>query len=183
MLVRPQDRLVEWFRELRVPLRRFLGSHRGVAHMDVDDVAQEVFLRLLRFDRADLIAQPKAYLFRMAANVASEWSMLARQRRPHGSQWLLELSTEGELDDDLHRAERDAGIARAISSLQPRTQAILRLHFEEELTYEAIAERLHLTRRIVKREILHAYAALRVTLCDEDLRDEPYRCARAGDRR
>lgn len=184
MLARSHDRLADWFRELRAPLRRFLGSRRGVAHVDVDDVAQEVFLRLLRFDRADLIAQPKAYLFRMAVNVASEWSMLARQRRPHDSQWLSELSTEDELDADLQRAERDAEVARAIGSLPPRTQAILKLHFDEELTYDAIAERLQLTRRIVKREILHAYAGLRTLLCDERARDnEPRDEARAGARR
>jgi RNA polymerase sigma factor (sigma-70 family) len=163
-----QDRLIEWCRELGAPLRRFLGSQRGVARADLDDVAQEVFLRLLRFDRAELIAQPKAYLFKMAANVASEWAMRARQRRPHASEWLSELTTESQLDEELQRETREADVARAINALPPRTRTILRLHFDEELTHEAIAERLNVTRRVVKREIIHAYVLLRGSLSDEN---------------
>lgn len=162
-----QDQLVGWFRELRAPLRRFLRSRRGVPHSDLDDVAQEVFLRLLRFDRSELITQPKAYLFKMAANVASEWGMRACRHLPHDSEWLSELSTGIDLDDELQRETRDGEIARAINELSPRARSILQLHFGEGLTHEAIAGRLQLTRRIVKRECIRAYAALRVSLESE----------------
>jgi RNA polymerase sigma-70 factor (ECF subfamily) len=164
------DRLAKWFRELRQPLRRFLSARRGVAHADLDDVAQEVFLRLLRFNSADRITEPKAYLFKMAANVATEWSMRSRHRQPHDSQWLSELLAEGALEDDLQRAERDAEISRALGALPPRAQAILRLHFGDGLAHAAIAERLLVTRRIVKRELIRAYAELRVALDDNRVR-------------
>jgi DNA-directed RNA polymerase specialized sigma24 family protein len=67
----PHSRLAEWFRELRVPLRRFIARRRGVVAADLDDVAQEVFLRLPRYDREELIADPRGYLFKVAANVPS----------------------------------------------------------------------------------------------------------------
>ncbi len=50
-------------------------GHGAVSGADVNDVAQEVFLRLLRYDRAELIEYPQAYLFKMAANVANEWAI------------------------------------------------------------------------------------------------------------
>jgi DNA-directed RNA polymerase specialized sigma24 family protein len=47
-----------------------------VSASDLDDVSQEVFPRLLRYDNAELIEHPQAYLFRMASNVAgaNRWS-------------------------------------------------------------------------------------------------------------
>jgi DNA-directed RNA polymerase specialized sigma24 family protein len=44
----PRQRLTEWFRVLREPLRRFIAGRRRAGYLDSDDVAQEVFLRLLR---------------------------------------------------------------------------------------------------------------------------------------
>ena len=78
----PRGKLADWFDELRDPLRRFLAVRRGVKTSDIDDLAQEVFLRLLRYDRAELVNDPKAYLFKMASNVACEWFTYARQRFP-----------------------------------------------------------------------------------------------------
>jgi RNA polymerase sigma factor (sigma-70 family) len=159
-----QDRLVEWFHELRAPLRRFLGSRRGMAPADLDDVAQEVFLRLLRYRRADLVEQPKAYLFKVAANVAAEWGMKARHRWPHDADWLSELHTELTPDDELQRAQRDRDVGRALATLPTRMQAILQLQFGEGLTQEAIAAQLGVTRRVVKRDTIGAYARLRLLI-------------------
>jgi RNA polymerase sigma-70 factor (ECF subfamily) len=164
MVRKRHDRLEGWFREFRAPLRRFLRSKIGITPADLDDVAQEVFLRLLRFDRDELIAQPKAYLFKMGANVASEWSMRARRRLPHSSDWLPSLSTELEFEEDIQTAERDSEVARAINQLSPRTRIMLQLHFRDGLSYEAIAGRLQVTHRVVKREIIRGYAQLRVAL-------------------
>ncbi len=98
-------RLTEWFRLWRVPLRKFLIGHGAVSSADVNDVAQEVFLRLLRYDRAELVEYPQAYLFKMAANVANEWAIRARSRRPHESKWLTGLLAEDSPEHDAAQAE------------------------------------------------------------------------------
>jgi len=90
----PADRhkpLSEWFSRWNSPLRKFLSRRNAVAKADLDDVAQEVFLRLLRSDRMELINSPQAYLFQMARHVAVEWAMRARNRMPHDPAWLEEL--------------------------------------------------------------------------------------------
>lgn len=162
----PHSRLAEWFRQLRVPLRRFI-ARRSVAPADLEDVAQEVFLRLLRYDREELVADPRSYLFKIAANVASEWSMRARQRLPHAAEWLDDLADATNVTDDIEAAQRARALHAALAALSPRAREVMRLHFSEGLTHQAIANQLHVSQRIVKREIINACATLRMTLSCE----------------
>ncbi len=163
-----QDRLAHWFREWRAPLRRFLASRRKVAPADIDDVAQEVFLRMLRYDRSELVSHPEAYLYKMAANVAAEWSMRSSRRQPHAADWLLDLEAESTPEGEFQRDSEQADLRNALGALSPRAFEVLRLHFAEGLTHEAIGLRLGLSRRVVKREMIRAYATLRAMLRADD---------------
>src|SRR5579862_3030866 len=87
-----QGRLASWFSQWRQPLRRWLGSNRRIPAAELDDLTQEVFLRLLRYERAEVVESPQGYLFQVAANVATEWGLKARNRQPHRAEWLGELS-------------------------------------------------------------------------------------------
>ena len=157
-------RLVDWFRDLRGPLHRFLSFRRGVAPADLDDVAQEVFLRLLRYDKAELVTDPAAYLFKIAANVASEWSMRARNRLPHDSSWLDDLQDEEQSQERAERESDTQQLVAAVNDLPVRSREVLRLHYAEGLRHEDIAVRLAITARVVKRDLIKAYACLRVAL-------------------
>jgi RNA polymerase sigma-70 factor (ECF subfamily) len=170
-----QDRIVRWFREWREPLRRFLLLRRSVSPSDIDDVAQEVFLRMLRYDRQELVVHPQAYLFKMASNVAAEWSIRAARRQPHASEWLAELAAESSPESDLQRDAEEAALLRALEALPPRAREVTRLHFSEGLTYQAIAERLRVTPRVVKREMVRAYAMLRGSLYSEGFESDQAR--------
>src|SRR5882757_6987038 len=99
----PKRRLTDWFRQWRGPLRKFLVGRGAVPAADLDDVAQEVFLRLMRYGRTELIEHPQAYLFKMASNVAAEWAIRARYVRPHESKWLEGLSAEDRPEDEANR--------------------------------------------------------------------------------
>src|SRR5688572_6915454 len=61
------------FRRWRKPLRQWLSHRSGIKSADLDDLVQEVFLRLLRYSTAEVIGNPQGYLFRIAHNVATEW--------------------------------------------------------------------------------------------------------------
>jgi len=161
-------RLTQWFRQWRAPLARFLIEQGVVPAGEVSDVAQEVFLRLLRYDRAELIEYPQAYLFKMAANVANEWALRARRRHPHEAEWLDGLLAAEHPEADIAVAQAQAEIERALCLLTPRQRAILKMQFSEGLGREEIAVRLGLTPRIVKRELMKSYERLRTTL-DPDL--------------
>src|SRR5271154_7368567 len=82
------------FRDYAGDLHRFLA--RGVAHaQDADDLAQEVFARLLRVRDADLVRNPLAYLLGIATHVVREF----RQRKQH-ERVLFDSSVADDLCDN-----------------------------------------------------------------------------------
>jgi RNA polymerase sigma factor (sigma-70 family) len=157
-------RLSDWFHQWRSPLRKFLLGRGAVAVSDLDDVAQEVFLRLLRYDRAELVEHPQAYLFKVAANVAAEWSIRARHRHPHEPKWLGDLLAQDSPDDNVAHAMVQAEIERALNTLPLRHREILKLQFAEGLGQAEIAVRLGVTPRSVKRSLAKSYSKLRMEL-------------------
>lgn len=163
-------RLIDWFNQWRSPLRKFLIRRNARSRADVDDISQEVFLRLLRYNQGELVQHPQAYLFKMASNVAAEWSIAARARRPHDSKWLSDLHG-GDLPEDIAaRAKAEEEMERAINTLPPRQREVLKLQFYEGLGYAEIAERLGTTPRAVKRNVIKSYQKLRSELNPEYLR-------------
>ena len=162
-----QSRLADWFHQWRRPLRRFLIRHGALRTADVDDVAQEVFLRLLRYDRAELVTHPQAYLYKIAANVAAEWSIRSRLTKPHSPEWLEGLQSEDEPEDRFARRQAQAEIERALNTLTARQRAVLKLQFFESLGHEEIAVRLNITPRVVRRTIMNSYELLRGQLSRE----------------
>lgn len=139
---------------------------------DVDDLAQEVFLRLLRYGDAT-VDNPQGYLFRIAANVANEWRERARHRQPHEEAWLYELPMEAQHEPEnvAARSSVRAHIAAAVQTLTPRQRQVLWLHVNEGLTYKQIAERLSITYRVVLRDLTRAYSRLRMRLSPEHLHE------------
>lgn len=164
---KPPDRLTTWFRDWREPLRRFL-KRRRMAAADVDDIAQEVFLRLLRYDRSDLIDHPQAYLFKIAANVAAEWSTRAARRYAHSAHWVDELEAQSTPESESEKMLAHRQLERSLLAIPARAREILRLHFAEGQSYEEIGRTLGVTHRVVKRDLVRAYASLRDLLLDED---------------
>jgi RNA polymerase sigma factor (sigma-70 family) len=154
-------RLTDWFRQWRGPLRKFLAVRSAVPAADLDDVAQEVFLRLMRYERADLIQHPQAYLFKMAANVAAERALRIRHSRPHEPRWLNGLLAADEPPDNVARVAAQAEIERALNTLTARQREVLKLQFFEGLGHAEIAARLGTTRRSVKRIVIKSYQKLR----------------------
>lgn len=159
-----RKRLASWFGQWAKPLRQHLALRGRLLPADADDVAQEVFLRLLRYERSELVSHPQAYLFKIAANVLAEWSTRARWKQPHASEWLGDLTDERDPAHEFARTDEHSTMRSAIAGLPGRAREILRLHYEEGLTHESIARQLGITRRIVKRDLIRAYAELRASI-------------------
>jgi len=159
-------RLVEWFRQWRLPLRRFLIGRGMVPASDLDDVAQEVFLRLMRYGRTELIEHPQAYLYRMASNVAAEWAIRGRHARALEPEWVSWLATEEGTNpaQEADQLELQDEIERALRALTLQQREVLKLQFYASLNRRQIAERTGLSERSVKRTLARGYARLRQEL-------------------
>jgi RNA polymerase sigma-70 factor (ECF subfamily) len=164
-------RLIEWFGKWRKPIRSWLRNRASVPPGDIDDLAQEVFLRLLRYSDDVAVDNPQGYLFRIAANVANEWRERSRVRKPHDDSWLEELQVESgeEPENAFAKSRTNEYVQAAVDRLPPRQREVLLLHVNEGLTYKQIAQLRGLTYRIVLRDLTRAYSTLRMQLRLEDL--------------
>src|SRR5678815_5314463 len=77
------------FAEVRGALQAFFRRRAG-CRLDAADLAQEVYLRMLRIADTDAIRDLEAYLFGVASNVAKEHAILERR---HGTTVDLDDAT------------------------------------------------------------------------------------------
>lgn len=166
------NRFAQWFREWRKPVRHWLSRRASVPAAELDDLAQEVFLRLLRYSEKTTVENPLGYLLRIAGNVASEWRERARVSKPHEQVWLddLLIESEQEPENSVCQARTDASVQAAVDKLPVRQRQVLLLRVNEGMTYKQIAVRLELSPRVVLRDLSRAYSQLRMRLDPEDLK-------------
>jgi RNA polymerase sigma-70 factor (ECF subfamily) len=162
---RKMEKVEEWFKKWRVPMFRYVRSKYPISQSDLDDIAQEVFLRLLKYKDSDVVEHPQSYLFRIAENIVRERAERLRNKMPHDEDWLRELIWEGDCPEgELVKWSEIQRIRDAVSRLPERWRAILMLHINQDLDRKAIAKKLNLSMRIVRRDLGKAYIQLREDL-------------------
>jgi len=169
--VHGRARLIEWFRRWHRPIRHWIAANTAVPSAEVDDLTQEVFLRLLRYSDDVPVTNAQGYLFRVATNVVHEWRQRCRVRLPHDNSWLDELLIESrdEPERALEQTRANQYLRAAVDELPVRQREFLLMHVDDGLTYKQIAKQRGLTYRIVLRDLTRAYAALRRHVVAEDL--------------
>jgi RNA polymerase sigma-70 factor (ECF subfamily) len=160
----------EVFRAKYAPLLRFLAA-RLPHRQDAEDLAQEAFLRLLRVPQADLIRQPDAYLFRIAANLVLEFRLRARRSRVAFDSEQAALAGEtADASDTILPAEQlldRESLHRAIEALPPRHRTALILQRRDGLSYAEIGAKLGVSPDMVKKYLASAIARCRLALGEE----------------
>lgn len=154
-----------WFEEYHQRLLNFL-THDLNVEAEADDLAQEVFLRLLRLDDTEAIRHPRAFLFRIAANVVSDWRDRYRRLRIDSPETFDQLATEETPVGTLVSRARAQAVNEALKQLPPTQSAALVLRVKHGLTYKQVAEHLGVTERMVKRYVVKGYASLREKLVE-----------------
>ena len=140
-------------------LRRFL-SRRLRNAQDVPDLAQEVFLRLLRVERHETIRSPEAYLFTVASHVAHQHTL--RQSNAPSTVDITDVFTELRsvaADDPTSQAEHSQRIEeleRILAQLPPRCGAALVLHRLGGYSVQEIADELGVARETAKKYLARA---------------------------
>jgi RNA polymerase sigma factor (sigma-70 family) len=156
-------------------LRRFF-SLRLRNEADAPDLAQEVFLRLMRVEHHETIRSPEAYLFTVASHVLHQHTL--RQASTPASLDISSLFAELQLtsdDDPSVRADaqgRLEDVERVLALLPPKFSTTLLLHRFAGLSIEEIGQQLGVSRPTAKK-----YLARALTLCRDALEEEEYRDA------
>jgi RNA polymerase sigma factor (sigma-70 family) len=135
---------------------------------DASDLTQELYLRLLRADRAELIRNPEAYLYTVAVNLLREQAVLDRRWGqtvdavdPPSDPALVDFCTPEEQVDLQVRLSQ---ASQLIETLPAKFQAVLILQYRDGLSYEEIAERLGVTTHAVKKYVMQGLALCRTRL-------------------
>jgi RNA polymerase sigma factor (sigma-70 family) len=144
------------FERYRRPLLRYLSGLLG-RRADAEDVLQEAYARMLAVSELDdEPSRARAYLFKIATNLAYD-RFRARKCMLDDAGEATELGDPHGTPDEIVDFEQGLEAVRsALLGLRPRCRQVFVLRAAEELSYEAIAARLGVSKRTVEREMKHA---------------------------
>jgi RNA polymerase sigma factor (sigma-70 family) len=141
-------------------LRRFLAARLRNPAVEMPDLVQEVYLRLLRVSHYDTIRTPEAYLFTIAHHVLYE-HRLNQAAIPDSLEMTdvlaeMESYVEEDLTARVEMLQRREHVDRALSELSPRAHVAFILHRRYGFSLEEIALKLGVSRPMVKKYLTKA---------------------------
>jgi RNA polymerase sigma-70 factor (ECF subfamily) len=151
----------EMARRYAVPLARYFRARvRTVA--DVDDMVQEVFLRLAARRGGEVVETAENYLFTVAASVLND--SFRRAGRRGGDHQLFDEHKHAEEDFSPERVylgqERLRLVETALYELPERTRIVFVLHRFEEKSYAQIARQLQVSVSAIEKHMSKALSHL-----------------------
>lgn len=157
------------FRRYCAELQGFL-LHRLRRPQDVEDVVQEVFLRLLRMGNSDFIRNPRAYLYGIALHVVREFRMrdvkagTVATLEPQELVDLAERSAEMSPDEISEQLDIQQQLEFALGLLPAAHRTVLILHKRDGYSYEEIARKLKISVHTVDKYLLQAKVRIRAAM-------------------
>ena len=153
----PKPSLVErLFAEHRGALQTFF-LRRIRAKADAGDLAQEVYVRMLRISDQEAIRNPVHYLYTVANNLVKEHAVLDRrqasrididQARSHE-----QLETLPQFDGELDATQRIARLGVVLKQLRPKCRAAVELRYTQGLSFREIGMHLGVSPQMAKKYV------------------------------
>jgi RNA polymerase sigma-70 factor (ECF subfamily) len=151
--------LSRWFEVQVYPhepmLRAWLRS-RFATETDVEDVVQEAYVRLLRAREQGEVASPKAFLFAVARNIATDrfrHRLVARAEPLVETEALAVLEESEGIPESIARSQELEILTEAIQSLPDRCRQIFTLRKVYGLSQAAIARQLGISENTVSAQL------------------------------
>ncbi|WP_342349104.1 RNA polymerase sigma factor [uncultured Nitrospira sp.] len=154
-----QLQVAQMFDQHRQEVKRFLIS-RVSCEATAADLTQETFLRLSQLSDLQSIRNIRSYLFRIAANLATDhlrtqirWKMASSEEEP----LLLEKPDTSSTPESVLVAKEELRIVlQAIQELSPLCREIFLLNRYEGFAHREIANRLNVCMSTVEKNIARA---------------------------
>ncbi len=124
----------EIYNDLKTPIMTLAVRMTGDPHT-AEDIFQEVFIKLYRSPPDPTIAKPRAYIFRMASNLAID----GIRRRQRQNEAPLD-ETEDVLSCKGPDLEEKMDVEAALSALPDAERSIVTLHVNGGLKFREIAQ-------------------------------------------
>lgn len=161
--------LLEAFESHQMALRRFIARYLHDRH-DIEDVAQESFLRAYHAGLHTEVLQPKSYLFRIAKNIAvSQLRLKSRQITDYiedqsSSDSLL---SEWTLEDEVMAKQRLGIYCDAVATLPAQCRRVYIMRKVYGMPHKEIADRLGIAVKTVEKHLFKG-----VRSCDVYVREQ-----------
>ncbi|HUO38661.1 MAG TPA: RNA polymerase sigma factor [Mycobacterium sp.] len=156
-------------------VERLFAAHRGALQAffdrrvrqrsDAIDLAQEVYLRMLRLKDTSAIRDLEAYLYSVASNLVKEHAAAGRRRGISVS--VDEPTIQDQLpqapsfEGEILTAQQVKRLRAVLRGLPPKCHAAVVLQYVHGQSHQQIAEHLHVSPRMVKQYVGQALAHCR----------------------
>lgn len=167
------SRILTAFLENRDALRRYVQRYVFRSE-DVEDLVQETFIHAFAAETSRHVRFPKAFLFRVARNLA----LNERTKIAHATTQLLEDLpdpsvirdvSQAAADEEMYARQQVRLLAQAVAALPPQCSRVFLLRKVQGLSYKQIAARLNISVSTVEKHV-----ALGLLRCGEYLRQQGY---------
>jgi len=151
-----RTQITKAFLEQQGPLKAFIS--RFIRRpQDIDDIAQETFIRAFRAEKTAEIQHPKAYIYRVARNLAFETlkkksNQLTSYIEDSCDQNLLQ--SDENIEDNMVVIERLERVKVAIVEMPPQCQRVFIMHKVYGFKYKEIAQQLGISVSTVEKHIM-----------------------------
>lgn len=165
-----QLRIQEIIRRHHTGLIKFLRRRLSVAD-DADDVAQETYIRMMKYEGSRELRSPSAMLFRIAVNVANDHgrAALSRCASSHTDIDNVDLTSEQPSAERTVLAEQNLELLLdVIEALPPKCKQVFLLSRAGGMTYAEIAQHCGISVKMVEKQISRAMAACLAKVGGED---------------
>jgi RNA polymerase sigma factor (sigma-70 family) len=138
-------------------------ARRRVGHQEAEDVVQDAYLHLLQRGTGATLEHPRAYLFRIAANLAVDYARKAKVRL-HGFGLACNAEAPASPEAAAGGAMELRRLQASLAELSPLCRDAFLLNHIEDLTHAEIAGRLGVSIRTIDRYMARARDHLREQL-------------------
>ncbi|MGC4097121.1 MAG: RNA polymerase sigma factor [Nitrospira sp.] len=164
--------ILQVFQACAADLRRFFTS-RVHCEQTAADLTQEMYLRLTRVEEPHLIADLRSYLFRIAANLATDHERTRRRRAAVVSEdadWQTVPARSASPETALLAKEELQLVEEALRELSPLCRTVFLLSRFEGLPHSDIAAQLGVCKSTVEKNIARALNHCRERVQNPDRR-------------
>jgi len=150
------------FRKYNNGLFRFLSSRLN-SKADIDDVSQEVYLRLIRHPNPTGLKPSVGLLCKIASNILIDRYRLQRRRATDAHVPLVEgtlKAPDPSPEEMLRSKECIALINHSLETLDKKTQKAMILHHIRGLSYSRIGKEMNISKSMVRKHIANGMLQL-----------------------
>ncbi len=153
--------LLETYLERLPEMRRFFQARLGASD-EVEDLVQDLYLKVRNTPVGPEIINPPAYLYRLASNLMLDRLRARRRTGAREAEWrrshqasvgALDIADTPDAEQAMIGRQRLEKLVAALETLAPLTQRAFRLHKFDGLNQADVAARLGISRSAVEKHI------------------------------